>query len=145
MALAMLNPGDLPSTMNPLTWPDLLKLEKGNQVLHHTGNLATVIDAHPRRYEDGDIQLQFNSGSLKLLQINHRPQLEHHVFYRWSTGLQLPKFQADQSVWRRGDDVGTYHIVESISPNALGGYSYYLQDSRELHPENFLVHRSLAT
>ena len=131
--------------MDILTWADLLQLRQGNQVLHHSGNLATVTRIRLDGDGSGHIELNFDGDSLNLLQLNTRAHLEHHVFYRWSCGWQVPKFKADQQVWRRGDEIETYHTIESISPNCLGGYSYYLTDSRALHPESCLVHRSLAT
>ena len=132
-------------TMHSFSWAELLKLDKGDTLLHHSGYFATVRRVAPCRYEDGELELRFDHGPLKLLQLNYRAQLEHHVFYGWRQGWPAPKFGAGDRVWRRGGAIQTYRIVEGISPNCLGGYSYYLKGDRILHPESFLVRNSLAT
>ncbi len=138
--------------MDSFSWPGLLKLEQNHCILHHTGHFATVARVSPCRYEDGEIELRFDSGPLKLLYLNYRAQLEHHVFYAWHPSWPAPAFRAGDRVWRRGDAIGQINEIEAISPRlspnntsaASSFYRYYLKGSQELHPETYLVRSSLT-
>jgi hypothetical protein len=130
--------------MYSLSWTNLLKLEPGDRVLHHSGCFAKVMRVSASRYEDGIVEMQIENGSPEILLLNYRDQLEHHIFFSWYLGYKVPKFRAGDYVWCRGDAPGSSREVDSIAPNGMKGFSYYLKDSKVLHPESFLVRAPLA-
>jgi hypothetical protein len=130
--------------MYSLSWTDLLQLEVGDRLLHHSGCFAQVMRVASSRYEDGLVELQLENGTPELLLLNDRTQLEHHLFFTWHLGYRVPKFRAGDPVWCRGDAPGSSREVEGIAPNEMKGFSYYLKGSKLLHPESFLVRASLA-
>ena len=128
--------------MYSLSWTNLLKLEPGDRLLHHSGCFAKVTRVAVCRYEDGIIELRLENGSPEILHLNDRGQLEHHIFFSWYLGYKVPKFRAGDYVWCRGDAPGCSHEIESISPNGRDGFFYYLKDSQKRHPESLLVRAS---
>lgn len=129
--------------MYSLSWTNLLKLEPGDRVLHHSGCFAKVLRVSSSHYEDGIVEMQIENGSPEMLLLNYRDQLEHHIFFSWYLGYQVPKFRAGDTVWCRGDVPGSSHKIDSVSPNGRNGFFYYLTDSQKRHPENLLVRASL--
>ncbi len=129
--------------MYSLSWTDLLKLEIGDRVLHHSGCFAKVMRVASSRYEDGMVELQIENGSPEILLLNYRDQLEHHILFSWHLGYRVPKFRAGDQVWCRGDEPGRSREVDSITPKGMKQFAYYLKDSTVLHPESCLVRASM--